>query len=92
MRYYPIDTLTFNNQDGQTVQVKDKREIPSYETLIQLKVEKGMMIDEVISRLQLYGEDNEDLSYAVLDHNIIKLTENNFDISKLDYLKIPEIE
>jgi len=89
MRYVDVDTLAFNDKNGNQYSVKDIRPMKKLNTGDTIKVEEDMEIDEVVSRPEYYGNDAEGLSYLVVDHNAEKLVENNFDISKLKKLKIP---
>ena len=89
MRYFSVDTLSFNDKNGKTYAVKDIRSMTILSTGVVVELEEGMQIDELISRPGYYGNDSEGLSYLVVDHNAEKLAENNFDLSKLKTLKIP---
>ena len=90
-RYNSVDTITFEDKDGNAFAVKDIRPIPGYETLSIEKWNNEMMIDEFLSKPQLYGDEAEDLSYTVVDHNAEKIIENNFDFTKIKQLRIPLI-
>lgn len=92
MRYLSIPTITFIDINNIQHSIKDIRPIPSYSTGIEIKVEQDMFIDEVISRKDFYDNGAESLSYTVVDNNIEKMVENNFDISKMKKLKIPIID
>ncbi len=92
MRYNSIDTITFTDQDGNQFPVKDIRPLQVFDTYTAIKVEKGMKLDDVVSRREIYGDGTEGLSYALLDHNAEKMVENDFDVSALKELKIPVIE
>jgi hypothetical protein len=92
LRYNNIETVTFTDPDGNKIAVKDTRPIQQLQTGVALKVEQGMELDEIMSRKEYYGDGSEDLAYALFDHNIIKLVEAKFDISKLKELNVPIVE
>lgn len=92
MRYNSIDTISFTDINGVKKPVKDTRPLQELDTSIVIDVEQGMIIDEVISRREYYGDNAEDLSYLIIDHNAEKIVENDFDLDKLKKLKIPKLD
>ena len=90
MRYIEIDDIEFTTKEGKTVVIKDLREIPVYQTLINVKY-KGDDIDEIISRVVYYGDGAEDLTYAVVEHNKIKIDEENYILLNLKILNLPAL-
>lgn len=88
MRYEIIDNISFTNRENVTVNIKDFREYPDYTTFVALKIKQGDRIDEIASRLEVYGNEAEADSYKIVDNNIIKLFENDFDLTKLLKLDI----
>lgn len=92
MRYRNVPDIIFNDKQGRSFTVKDIRPIPDYENILDIKVEKGMFLDELISRKEYYDDDNEGLAYAMVDHNRVKMVENDFDISKLQKIRLPKID
>jgi len=89
MRYESVDTTSFTNHNNKTYAVKDKREYPNYEKLIHVVVNSEDMIDEIASRYEVYGDGGEAESYKIVDYNIVKLFEAEFDLSKIYSLDIP---
>lgn len=89
MRYEPIDTISFTNRENVTVNIKDFRPYPVYNTFVALKIKQGDDIDEIATRQGIYGDEAEGESYKIVDNNIIKLFENKFDLGKLTKLDIP---
>lgn len=89
MRYIIIDNISFTTINNQTVNIKDIREYPEYTKSIGLTIRSNDRIDEIASRRDIYGDGAEDQSYKIIDFNIVKLYENNFDLSKLKELEIP---
>lgn len=65
------------------------REYPSYVLFDSIVPQKGDRINEIATRRQYYGDDAEGESYKVVEFNIEKLFENQFDVSKLKILEIP---
>ena len=92
MRYTNIDTLSFTDRNGVSHAVYDTRPINTFENALDLKNKEGMKIDELIARQDLFGDGQESLVFAIADHNIVKLTESDFVVSKLKIIKIPVIE
>lgn len=92
MRYIEVPVITFTDINGNQFPVHEIREFPTYQTAVIFDLKKGMMLDEIISRENLYGDGSEDFTYVLFDHNKEKLTENNFVLSKLKKLNIPTIE
>lgn len=92
MRYLTVDNINFTDINDNTWKVKDMREYPTYNLLTKAKLKEDDFFDEIITRQELYGTKNEDLSYAIIDINREKLTENDFNLSKLNEISIPVIE
>ena len=88
-RYNDIDIIIFTDKNGNSFPVKDIRPIPSNPIALSVVITNETDIDEVASRSDIYGDLAEDQTSRIFDANIIKLTENNFDVSKLSELKIP---
>ena len=89
MRYFDIETVSFNDKNGRIVPVKDIRPIPDNQINFEIKSKDLDTLDEVSSRSDIYGPGSEDQSYKIFDANIIKLFESNFDLTKIRRLKIP---
>jgi len=89
MRYEQIDSVSFTNRNNKTVEIKDMREYPVYEILSSLKIVSEDKFDEIASRPEVYGNDAEDESYKITDFNIIKLFDNDFDLSKIQRINLP---
>ena len=89
MRYIEIPTISFTDKDGVNFPVKDLREFPDYETAFNKQIISGDFIDEVASRKDVFGDDSEDLSYLIFEHNIVEIVEARWDLSKLKTLRIP---
>jgi hypothetical protein len=86
-----VDIIQFNDEVGNIIPVRDKKDIDIYDLAQTIKVQHGMDIDEIISRPDFYGPGGEELSYAVIDMNAERLAEIDFDISKLKTIDIPVI-
>ena len=91
-RYNNIDTITFTDKDGIEYPVKDLRPISEFETGVVIKPEKDLLVDDLVSRREYYGDNAEDISYVIVDHNVEKFVENDFEISKVKDLRIPIIQ
>lgn len=89
MRYQQIDNLLFTTIRGKTVQIKDMRELPDYQTLAEYRMQDGDDLDEIVSREVYYGSGAEASTYLLAEHNAVKLWESKFDVSALRIVKIP---
>lgn len=89
MRYEPVDTVAFNDPLRGEISIKDRREYPDYTTFITILINEDDLIDEIASRDEIYGADGEDESYKIVDNNIVKLFEADFNLIKLTKLEIP---
>ena len=92
MRYLGIDTVSFTDINGNDFPVKDIREFQTLQIGVQIKSETGVQLDEVMSRKDIYGNDAEDLAFALFDANRVKITESDFILSKIKRLDVPVIE
>lgn len=88
-RYISVDTVIFTDHNGNQFPVKDIREIPTEQTEFEVDVTEGDLLDEVASRKEVFGDFGEVQSYRIFDLNIVKLTEVNFDMTKIKSLKVP---
>lgn len=92
MRYIDVENITFTDANGKVYTIKDRRKIPDYQILTTIGKNKDELADEICVKKEVYGEFTEDLSYRILEANIVKLIEARFDFSKLKEIKIPTIE
>lgn len=88
-RYNDVDTISFEDVNGNQFPVKDIREISSQTLAFEVDVKQEDLLDEVASRRETFGDFGEVQSWRIFDLNIVKLTEANFDMSKISRLKIP---
>lgn len=89
MRYFDIETVSFNDKNGRIVPVKDIRPIPDNQINFEIKSKDLDTLDEIASRTDIYGPGSEDQSFKIFDANIIELFESDFDLTKIRRLKIP---
>jgi len=89
LRYIEIPNISFIDRFGTNFPVKDLREYPQYETAFIKKIIIGDFIDELASRNDIYGEQSEDLSYLIFEHNIEKIVEARWDLTKIKSFRIP---
>ncbi len=92
MRYLSIYTVSFTDINGNQFPVKEIREFQTLQVGVTIPIEAGTQLDEFISRQDFYGDDAEDLTFALFDANRVALTENNFDLSKIKKLDVPLVE
>lgn len=91
MRYIDVDTIEFTDVNGKTYAVKDIRPLEDLTTAIIIPVVDGLMLDEVASRPDVFGIDQEGLTYKFLDLNAEKLTEQRFEVNNLVRLRVPNL-
>lgn len=89
MTFDDVEIISFNDEAGNQYSVRNKKDIDAYETGVEIDVIAGTEIDEVASRPEHYGNNGEDLSYAIFEANIEALTESGFDVGKIKKLKVP---
>jgi len=91
MRYVDIENITFTDINGNSFEIKDIRPIPEQQLLTSLKLSKNDFIDEIASRPSIYGDGAEDLTFKIVDLNIIKIVESKFNFDNIRTLKIPNL-
>jgi hypothetical protein len=89
MRYLEIDTITYTDKNGKQIPIKDIRPIKPLALSTSVNVKENDLLDDLASRENVYGEFGELLSWRIFDLNIVKLTENNFNMSKIKKLNVP---
>jgi hypothetical protein len=88
-RYNDVNTINFTAANGITYAVKDVRPISEQVLSFEIDKNENDLLDEVASRKETFGDFGEVQSWRVFDLNIVKLVENNFDMTKLKNIKIP---
>lgn len=89
MRYLDVDTITFTDINGTQFPVKDRRDISTQTVAFETDTKEDDLLDGVASRREIYGDFGEIHAWRIFDLNIVKLTEVNFDMTKIKRLKIP---
>ena len=88
-RYSDVDTITFIDVNGNQFPVKDIRPISEQTVAFEIDKTGNDLLDEVASRKLTFGDFGEIQSWRFFDLNIVRLTEVNFDMTKLKRLKVP---
>lgn len=88
-RYNDVDTIVFTDVNGIPHSVKDIRPISEQTMAFEIDKNKYDLLDEVANRPSVFGAYGESKSWQIFDLNIVKLTEANFDLSRITRLKIP---
>jgi len=88
-RYSDVDTISFEDLNGNLFPVKDIRLISTQILAFEIDKNENDLLDEISSRRDVFGDFGEIQSWRIFDLNIVKLTEVNFDIRKLKRIKIP---
>jgi len=89
MRYYDVDTISFETDVGNKFAIKDMREYPIYTTAQIINIRADDRPDEIATRKEHFGDNAEGDTYKIVDHNIAELFDAWFDLSKLKQLKVP---
>ena len=59
MRYQTVDTVSFTDSTGKTVNIKDMREYDDFLNFTFVNVNNSKFIDEIVSRKNVYGNNSE---------------------------------
>jgi hypothetical protein len=86
-----VNIISFNDENGNVYPVRDIKEIGKFQTGMLVDIQKESAIDEIISRKEFYGDGAEDLSYQVVEQNVVAIVEAKFDIGKLKKIDIPVV-
>ena len=88
-RYANVETITFTDINGNSYPVKDVREISTQTLSFKIDKNENDLLDEIASRREVYGDFGEVQSWRIFDLNIVEFTEKNFDLTKINRVKIP---
>lgn len=91
MRYQEIDPVNFTNQSGVTRRIKLRRPFEVLQNVSSIRVQGDATLDEMVSRNDMAGAGTEFLAYKLADHNIVDIAEANYDLSRLNNIRIPVI-
>jgi hypothetical protein len=91
MRYVNINNVSFTRLNGDSVLIKDFREYPAYIKRLSYSVKANDMIDEIITRKDLLGDSAESESYKIVDFNITRLFEADWNLGSLRSIDIPDM-
>jgi hypothetical protein len=90
MRYYKSEEHTFETADGRQINLKEILPIPSKAFYsMPVKIDSGVMLDEIASRPEIYGEGMEAEAYRIFDENIVELFEARFNMANISALRAP---
>lgn len=92
MTFDNVGIISFNDEDGNLYAVRDIKPMGTYQTGMIVDVPQKTDMDEIVSRKEYYGDDTEDLSYMVVEQNIVELTEANFELGAVKKIDIPIVE
>lgn len=92
MTFDNVAIITYNDENGNLYPVRDIKPIGTYQTGIIVDVPRKTDMDEIVSRKEYYGDNTEDLSYLVVEQNVVKLVEANFDLGAVKKIDIPIVE
>lgn len=90
MRYIPIPIITFEDVNGNSFPVHDRRPIETGQSFRQEITLKGeTQLDAITTRRDVYGPDGLSRLYEIFDFNIVRLKEANFNLRNIRTLRIP---
>lgn len=93
MRYINTDTIDFTDVDNVTHKITDWREIPSYQTWKNINnITEDVELDEIASRDEFFGDGAEYMNYALVEANLVKMMEADFNSKELKKIIVPVIE
>jgi len=87
MRDTELEDVEFVAPDGNTVYVKDMREIPVYSLKESYSPKKEETLDLIA--VKIYGDDPEADCYKIHDSNAENILDNDFEIAGIPSLRIP---
>lgn len=90
MRYILCDDIVFNDHNRGAVTIKDTRAILTEEVKFEVEKKYDELLDEIAVKQEVFGEGGEIQTYRLFDLNILKIVENNFDLTKLRKIKVPK--
>jgi phage gp36-like protein len=89
MRYARIDTISFTDINGNNFPIKDIRPLETGTLKATIRITEKDRLDEVASRIDVYGREGYRNAYKLFDANATILVENCIDIGKLRLCKVP---
>lgn len=87
MRDTELEDVEFIAPSGDTVYVKDIREIPVYSLKESYSPKKEETLDLIA--VKIYGDDSEADCYKIHDANVENIVDNDFEIAGIPSLRIP---
>jgi len=74
----------------RTVMIKEHLPLSSpIMTANVTKVDAQSSLDEIASRVSVYGENMEAMTYQIFDENVREIFEAGFDLGRINQIRIP---
>lgn len=90
MRYYNVEEVTFTNALGKSARIKEVLPRPAKASnSVNLRITQDDELDEIATRTNIYGSGYENKAYDIFAENMEELTQVDFDMNRLKYLRIP---
>lgn len=90
MRYIPVPNVVFTDRNGNSFEVKDRREIESDQVFaFNIDTKGESQLDAIAVRRDVFGPNGLTRLYQIFDFNITAIKEADFDLTKLQTLRIP---
>ena len=86
-----VPTVSFLWLDGYTYSVKDVKTLPVYDKFVKISLKKDDCLDEIASRTEVFGQDEESSAYLIFEANVEKIVENDFNLNAFHEIKIPVV-
>jgi hypothetical protein len=83
--------ITFNDDFGNQFPIHDRKDIETMQIAKKESIPYGTDLDELASRVDMYGDGSEDLMSVIVEANVIKFAENNFEMTNIKEVDIPVI-
>lgn len=88
MRYLGLPKFPYKLDPFTILNIYEMREPEKKNILVELPITGTDKFDEIASRREVYGENGEALSYKIVDANMVKLFDAEFDLNLLSSVGI----
>jgi len=90
LRYQQAEDVVFTTSEGESVRLKDMLPISAPAlSFAAVPCDAETSLDEIASRVNIYGEGMESSAYRIFDENVKELAESGFDPGKMKQIRVP---
>jgi translation elongation factor P/translation initiation factor 5A len=90
LRYLRVETISFTDSNGRTYPIKDTRTFEEYTIRKRIEVTERDKLDEIASRVDVYGIGGYTDSYKLFDQNRVQLVDHALALDRIKTLEIPD--